>query len=354
VSEIWILGAAGRTGRAIALQLAAAQLPLVLAGRDATRLQDMATTLGSSTRVVTADSMDAMAAEISRGAPSVVINTIGPFSKTALPVIRACPRGTHYIDLANDVFSAIDLLGLHDEAVASGKTLVTGVGFGVLATESVVLKLCEGQPPAERVRVDMIPAVDSEEGVIGVALAGTIIEALAKGGYEYAKGRLVRAGAGGRPEDLTLPDGTVIRTGSAPTGELEAAHRASGAPNVVSASSMTPTAPMVRAIIPVISALMRIRAVRDFATRRIAAIKMKPAARSREFSWGHARVQWASGATHEGWLRVGEGMAFTSAVVAKVARRLARGEGKPGAFTPGALFGPDLAVSAGGQFIIKE
>jgi hypothetical protein len=44
-------------------------------------------------------------------------------------------------------------------------------------------------------------------------------------------------------------------------------------------------------------------------------------------------------------------MAFTVAVTADVAGRLARDQGRPGAYTPGALFGPSLAIDAGGKFI---
>ena len=32
--------------------------------------------------------------------------------------------------------------------------------------------------------------------------------------------------------------------------------------------------------------------------------------------------------------------------------RLARGEGRPDAFTPGPLFGPEFAVEAGGEFVL--
>ena len=47
-------------------------------------------------------------------------------------------------------------------------------------------------------------------------------------------------------------------------------------------------------------------------------------------------------------------MAFTNAVTTAVALRLAGNEGRPGAYTPGALFGPDLAVQAGGRFFIDQ
>jgi hypothetical protein len=47
-------------------------------------------------------------------------------------------------------------------------------------------------------------------------------------------------------------------------------------------------------------------------------------------------------------------MAFTNAVMTAVALCLAANEGRPGAYTPGALFGSDLAAEAGGQFIVGE
>ena len=45
-------------------------------------------------------------------------------------------------------------------------------------------------------------------------------------------------------------------------------------------------------------------------------------------------------------------MDFTVKAATEVALRLARGEGKPGAYTPGALFGAALAVEAGGEFLL--
>ena len=45
-------------------------------------------------------------------------------------------------------------------------------------------------------------------------------------------------------------------------------------------------------------------------------------------------------------------MDFTTAVTAEVAQRLFKGEGQPGAYTPGALFGPELAEAVGGEFLL--
>jgi hypothetical protein len=94
--------------------------------------------------------------------------------------------------------------------------------------------------------------------------------------------------------------------------------------------------------------------VRDFAKSRLARVKLKARMRPRPYSWGHARVEWADGTIREGWLRVGDAQVFTGAVPAEVARRLLAGEGRPGAFTPAALFGPSLALACGGEYVIDD
>lgn len=381
MNEIWILGATGRSGRAIAQRLAAAGVTPVLVGRDEERLRETARQVAAQAggradgtaadgrardthagegaggpaglpRTVVAGSVEAVAARIAESAPAVVVNTVGPFTRTAAPVLDACPPGTHYLDLANELPAVTGLLDRHEQAVAAGSCLVTGAGFGVLGTESVVLKLCEGRPRPHRVRVDAVPTFASEGGAVGTALAGSIVDGLTAGGRRYADGRLVRTAVGGQVESFTLPDGAAVRSGSAPTGELEAARRASGAPFVVAGSSEVPTGRALRAVVPVAARLLSVPALGNAAKRRFAAVTVKPRPMRRESAWARARVEDADGSARQGWLRAGDAMAFTSGVAAEVAARLARGEGRPGAYTPGALFGPELAEAAGGRFVL--
>jgi short subunit dehydrogenase-like uncharacterized protein len=360
-TEVWILGGTGRSGRAIATELLSRGVSPVLVGRDAARLKEAAAAVTDGGRTVVASSVEAMAAEIRRQRPAVVINTIGPFTATAMPLVQACLPASDYIDLANDVAAVLAVLGLNEAAAAAGRTLVTGSGFGVTASESVVVRICEGRPAPARVRVDMVPSLEMEAGVIGAALAGTILDGLpgVEGGgrYEgrrYRDGRLVRARIGGEVAHLTLPDGARVSTAGIPLGELVAAQRASGAPSVTSASSESPSSPVFRALYPLAAALLAIGPVREFAKGRLARVKLSARERPRAHSWGHARVEWADGSVQEGWLRVGDAQAYTGAVPAEVARRLLSGEGKPGAYTPAALFGPSLALACGGEYLIDD
>ena len=315
-------------------------------------------------------SVEELTTQIRAQQPAVVINTIGPFITTAHRSSRpAWPPAVDYLDLANDVAAVAALLALNEAATAAGSTIVTGAGFGVTATESVVVKLTQDQPTQDqptpqqptpaRVRVDMVPSLASEAGPVGAALAGTILEGLPGvdgggrfQGRRYANGRLAPARIGGEVSHLVLPDGSRVTTAAMPLGELIAAQRASGAPDVVSASSEAPSAPVIRAIMPLALALLQLAPVRAFATNRLARVQLKAHDRPREHSYGHAVIQWPDGTTREGWLQLGDAQAFTGAVPAEIARRLLAGQGRPGAHTPAALFGSSLAEACGASYLI--
>ncbi|GAA1585055.1 MULTISPECIES: saccharopine dehydrogenase NADP-binding domain-containing protein [Kribbella] len=342
---IWILGATGRTGREIARQVAARGGTPVLVGRNAERLRKTAADLGLGDAEVVAT--DDPAAAIAAARPAVVVNTIGGYAETAVPIARACLPGGHYVDLANDLLAMPQLLALHDEAVAGGSTFVTGAGFGVLGTEVVVAWLCADRPAPAAMRVDALPSVAITAGQLGEALAQSIVSGLTTGGRRYQGGRMVPARLAADPRTHALPDGQTARSASGPTGELLAAHLASGAPDVVATTGLLPTAPLVRAILPAAGALLKIPPLQQFAVRRMAAMEFKPAPRPREHSWGHAVVTWADGTTREAWLRTGDAMDFTTSAAAETAVRLARGEGRRGAYTPACALGPELAEAAG-------
>jgi len=350
--EIWVLGATGRVGRGVTARLVARGLPVVPVGRSRERIFAAGTGLPEDAKAVVADSVERIADEIVRQRPRVVVSTIGAYAATATMIARACLPGGHYVDQANDLIAVPRLLALHDEAARTGSTLVTGAGFGVLATEAVVAELCAGQPTPHRVRVDSVPSLGIEAGVVGAALAATLVDALATGGRRYENGRLVRSLVGADPQRLHLPDGESATTAGSPLGELVAAHKASEAPNVTATSVLAPSAPLVRALLPAVGRLLSISALRRLTVGLLGRVRVKSAPRPRRHSWGHAVVEWPDGTRQEGWLRADDAMDFTADVTATVAARLAEGEGRPGAWTPAKALGADLATEAGGTFVL--
>src|SRR3546814_332579 len=246
MTDVWILGAAGRIGALISASLAASGASVVLCGRSEQKLRSLAEKIGGNSRVVVTETIDDIKAQLSKAGPVVVVNLIGPFADTALPIINACAPGSGYLDLSNGRAETAELLDLDGMAKATGRCLVSGAGWGVLAAESLVLKLCRDRPPAMRVRVDLAPYIQAP-GRVGETFASTIVDGMCVGGHVYKGGRLVGTRLGDHCETLVAPDGSKIQTGAASSGDLEAAVRASGAPFAVAASSMAPTTPVARA-----------------------------------------------------------------------------------------------------------
>ena len=349
-NDIWVLGATGRSGRAIASELASRGVAMTLVGRDAVTLRQAAESLGTEVGTFAASTIEDMAAAISRSKPRIVINTIGPFTKTAVAIVNACPPGTHYLDIGNELPAFLSLFAMNDELAQTGRCVVPGAGWGVLGTESVVLKLCEGRPPAMKVRVDSVAAVKAS-GPLGLTLAQTIVEGITFGGRRYTGGKLARALAGDDQEEFSLPDGSMAVTRLIASGELEAARRASQAYDVVAGFPAVPGG-LIRFFIPAMALLFSIPVVRRQASARLA--KLVPPPSKTEVSWARARVEWPDGLVRTGWLRAGDGYDFLAKACAGVAQRLQDGEGRPGCFTPGALFGSQLATDAGGVFLLDE
>jgi short subunit dehydrogenase-like uncharacterized protein len=353
MAEIWILGATGRAGRGIARELVTAGADVVLVGRDGEKLEDFAASLAQAddpggVRTLVARGHSQMVEMIAGAAPAVVVNTIGPFTQTSVPIAQAClDVGSHYVDLANELGPVRDLLELHEAARGADMTLVTGAGFGVLATEALVVALRGDRAPAVRARVAAMPSVDG----LGPAVLASFIDAVAAGGWRYRDGQLVRTRLGSDFERVTLPNGEWLNAIGVPTGEVESARRASGAGDVIAFSSEVPSGRIIRTLLPAVSALLAKNRIRNGLQTLIGRLGLTPPAKSGVDSWAYARLQWADGTQREAWLHAGEGYRFTARVAARVATELLSGGYRSGAYTPAALFGPGLATEAGGEII---
>ena len=348
MTTIWVFGATGLSGRAIAHELVVGGADVVLVGRNRDKLASAARSIGGPAGQRVVSGPDEVAELIRADKPAVVVNAVGPYGATAVPLATAClAAGAHYVDQANELEPVRGLLDLDGEARREGVTFVTGAGFGVLATEALVIELRTGQRPPARVVVAAIPAVRE----LGSSVLASAVDAIAYGGRRYRDGQLVRFRLGGHHERIPIPDALPREALAVPTGELEAARRASDAGDVIALSSEVPSGRAVRAVMPALSALLSVRSIRAGAQHLIDRMRLTPPVKAGEVSWAYARLDWADGTRREAWLRTGEGYVFTAKVAALTAEQLATGATPPGAFTPGALFGADLARQAGGEIV---
>jgi NADPH:quinone reductase-like Zn-dependent oxidoreductase/short subunit dehydrogenase-like uncharacterized protein len=346
--EVMILGASGRTGRAIAQRLDRAGVSLTLHGRDQGRLQSAAAPLTRRPRLLTG-TLDGLGPALASAPPAVVLNTVGPFAATTPGVLDALGEGTDYVDLSNEYASFAALFDRDARAVAAGQTLVPGAGFGIVATESVLVALLAAHPgaAATAVRVDALPSLATAGETVGAALAGSIVDGLPVGRVQIRAGALTRRAFDDTPLDLVTPDGDSLTSVNFPSGDLFAAGRISGAAAVVAGSCEVPSGAVIRYGLPVVGLLAHSSRVRRLMQGQLAKAKLPERARPRPHSYGRVSVTFTDGARQEGWMAAGDAMDFTAAAAAEVVQRLLNGQGRPGAHTPrrNPLMSPDNAAA---------
>ena len=312
----WMLyGAAGHTGALIARHAHQHGHRPLLAGRSAPATAALAGELDLPHRVLALDDPAALNAALAE--VDLVLNTAGPFLHTAAPLAQAClAAGVHYIDIGNELQVFRTLYDLDQRARQAGVTIIPGAGFGVVATNCLARYVSDAVGGAQHLEVAARAATARQ----GPGIAASVRENLPYGGWIRRAGHLHPQALGSGIITITLPGGP-CRIMPFPTGDLEAAFQATGAPDVT-AYSPVPDDP----------------AVDPRASDTGAA--GPPAYRS--FGW--ARATSPDGATAEAWLQTGESYAFTAAASIRVLEEtLARSA--PGAFSPAAAFGADFALT---------
>jgi short subunit dehydrogenase-like uncharacterized protein len=312
----WMLyGGAGHTGALIARHAHQHGHRPLLAGRSAPATAALAGELDLPHRVLALDDPAALNAALAE--VDLVLNAAGPFLHTAAPLAQAClAAGVHYIDIGNELQVFRTLYDLDQRARQAGVTIIPGAGFGVVATNCLARYVSDAVGGAQHLEVAARAATARQ----GPGIAASVRENLPYGGWIRRAGHLHPQALGSGTITITLPGGP-CRIMPFPTGDLEAAFQATGAPDIT-AYSPVPDDP----------------AVDPRASDTGAA--GPPAYRS--FGW--ARATSPDGATAEAWLQTGESYAFTAAASIRVLEEtLARST--PGAFSPAAAFGADFALT---------
>ena len=211
--------------------------------------------------------------------------------------------------------------------------IVPGIGFGTIATGSLIKRVVAEVPDANRLEC----ALHIATAGAGAGTGASVVAGLRTGGRIRRGGRLVEhpLGAGGR--DIPFATGT-RRASPVPTGDLEAAWMDTHIPDIVVYGTALPGGVFQRAGIAILRRLLWIGAVR------------RAASSIREGQGGDGSCQaWACatngrGETAEARLETGEGFAFTAAAAARAVAVIRRAP-KPGAHAAATVLGATFIES---------
>jgi short subunit dehydrogenase-like uncharacterized protein len=193
--RIVVFGATGYTGRLTCEALVARGQRPVLAGRDAARLDQLATELGGGLETAVADVSRPVSVDGLVGEGDVLVATVGPFVKWGDPAARAAIAArAHYLDSTGEppfIRRVFEHFG--PEAAAAGVGMVTAFGYDwVPGNLAGALALRDAGPTAVRVDTGyFVTGANDFSGGTKASLAGAIAEpsfAFRGGGVRTVRG----------------------------------------------------------------------------------------------------------------------------------------------------------------------
>ena len=257
-----IYGANGYTGRLIVAEALARGLRPVLAGRNAAALREMGTQTGLPVRAFGLD--DAQTVRQALKGQDLVLHCAGPFSATSAPMLDACLAvKAHYLDITGeiDVFELAH--SVHDKAVRAGVVLCPGVGFDVVPTDSVAMKLREALPDATHLALGF----DSRSG-LSKGTAKTALESAGIGSRMRRNGKIIDVPFASQVRRIDFGNGERLAVGIA-WGDVSTAYYSTGIPNIEVFSATSPNGLKRMQRANMLKSLLRRRLVQHFLKRRI-------------------------------------------------------------------------------------
>jgi short subunit dehydrogenase-like uncharacterized protein len=342
-----IYGATGYTGRLVVQEAIRRGLAPILAGRDASRLADLARPLGLNIRVAPLDDAPALAHALD--GIQVVLNAAGPFSSTAAPVAAACLAArAHYLDLTGEIPVFQALHRLDGAARDRGILLLPGAGFIVTPSDCLAAHVAGRLPGARWLRLGI-----SRSTLVSRGSARTMMELLErfdKGGAHIRRdGRLD-----------TLPWDRLNRSidygdGSRPAlvvswADVFTAYHTTGIPNIEACLEVTPWERLSFQNSRRFAWLLRTPPWRMALENQLSFLPEGPAAadRARDRRVLVAVAGDASGRTVMSRLRTPEAYTFTAVAAMECVARVLGGGVKSGFQTPAGLFGADFVLGFAG------
>jgi len=344
-----IYGATGYTGKLTVKHAIQLGLRPTIAGRDEEKVSLLAKELGLDFRIFDLENIDNIAKIISEF--QVVLHCAGPFSKTAKPMVEACLKsGVHYLDITGEIAILEWVKQFDAEAKKKNIVLMCGVGFDLVPTDCVALKLHNELPDASHLEI----AFTMEGGSISHGTLTTMGINLGNPSAARINGKINEEplGKAGKWIDFGKNKKFCI---SIPWGDLSSAYNTTHIPNIRTYSSASKFTFYVLKIQFLLNPILRSgwfkRLFQGYVDRNITGPSEIQNTTGR--SYVHGRVWNSQGEEKETLLECPESYQLTAQTSILVVQKLLNGSFVGGYYTPAGLFGENLILEIEGCKYLK-
>jgi short subunit dehydrogenase-like uncharacterized protein len=345
-----LYGANGYTGRLIAKLAAEYHLSPILAGRSKAPIEKMAKELNLPSLVIDLDDDKALTDALSK--LPLVLHAAGPFDKTAKQMADACIKtGTHYLDINGDISVFEMLKKYHDAAISARVMFMPGVGFDVVPTDCLALKLKHIMPDATKLEL----AFATIGGSLSHGTAFTMAGKLGEGGAVRKNGKIMKVPLGAKAMMVHFFTGNdkpdlPFFVMNIPWGDVSTAYTTTGIPNIETYVGVPKKAFYFLKAQFLFNWILRMEYVRNKIKRKIDAGPSGPTdtqrQRAKGMVWGRATNE--AGETVTAKLCGPEGYTITAHAALIIINKILHGQFEPGYQTPAKVYGADLICEVPG------
>ena len=339
-----IYGANGYTGELIARKALEQGLKPVLAGRSEGKVRPLAESLGLPWRTFSLDDPT----EIRDGLDGIglMVHCAGPFSATSAPMIKGCLAArAHYLDITGEIEVFEHAHGQHAHARQAGIVVCPGVGFDVIPTDCVALKLKQLLPDAEHLSLGF----DTSSG-LSPGTARTVVEGLGKGCQVRRNGKIIDVPLGWRSRKIDFGRGE-RNAMTIPWGDVSTAFYTTDIPNIDTWTPVPASAVWGARFMNLFRPLLRNGWVqgrlKGLVDRKVQGPNEQLRDKLPTWVWGEARN--AAGEVRTVRIRTANGYTLTVDGALAVTRYLLDNQVEGGSYTPAKLLGAELVEQLPGS-----
>lgn len=335
-----IYGVTGYTGRLVLKEALDKGMKPVIAGRNEEKVRQLAEKDGLDYRVFDLSDVAQIVTVIREF--RVVLHLAGPFRDTARPMAEAClEAGVHYLDITGEIAIMEWMKARDEEAKKAGIMLMCGVGFDLVPTDCVAVRLKEEMPDATHLKI----AFYMRGGSISHGTMATMVGNLGKPGYTRINGKL--------QEEALGKKGQVFHFGreskfcmSIPWGDLFSAYESTGIPNIDTYTSVSrSTFNMLRfqAIFnPILRSGLMQKLMHWYTDKYVSGPSEVQNRTGRSFVYGEVRNDKSE--VRETLLETSESYRLTAQTSVLISQKVLAGHFRPGYQTPAQVYGQGLIL----------